>query len=63
MSRILAEAKRMTQDPDFKGYIHDVGGPTANFRQPSCDEAADARRMYEPAVPLPEALPEPEGRP
>lgn len=26
----------MTQDKDFKGYIHDVGGPTANFRQPSC---------------------------
>ena len=33
---ILREARRMTQDPDFKGYIHDVGGPTANFRQPSC---------------------------
>ena len=33
---LLAEAKRMTQDPDFKGYIHDVGGPTANFRKPSC---------------------------
>lgn len=27
----------MTSDPDFKGYIHDVGGPTANFRQPACD--------------------------
>jgi uncharacterized radical SAM protein YgiQ len=26
----------MTQEPDFKGYIHDVGGPTANFRQPAC---------------------------
>ena len=26
----------MTKDPSFKGYIHDVGGPTANFRQPSC---------------------------
>lgn len=33
---LLAEAKRMTQDPDFKGYIHDVGGPTANFRFPAC---------------------------
>lgn len=33
---ILAEAKRMTHDPEFKGYIHDVGGPTANFRQPAC---------------------------
>ena len=28
----------MTQDPDFKGYIHDVGGPTADFRQPSCQK-------------------------
>lgn len=33
---LLAEAKLLTQDPDFKGYIHDVGGPTANFRQPAC---------------------------
>ena len=28
----------MTQDKDFKGYIHDVGGPTANFRHPSCEK-------------------------
>lgn len=33
---ILAEAEAMTRQPDFKGYIHDVGGPTANFRQPAC---------------------------
>lgn len=33
---ILEEAKSMTEDPEFKGYIHDVGGPTANFRQPAC---------------------------
>lgn len=33
---ILREAELMLQDPDFKGYIHDVGGPTANFRHPSC---------------------------
>jgi len=33
---ILQEAREMTADPDFKGYIHDVGGPTANFRHPSC---------------------------
>ena len=26
----------MTHDPDFKGYLHDVGGPTANFRHPAC---------------------------
>ncbi len=35
---ILNEAERMTRDPDFKGYIHDVGGPTANFRRPACDK-------------------------
>ncbi len=28
----------MTEDADFKGYIHDVGGPTANFRHPSCEK-------------------------
>lgn len=33
---LLLEAEGLTSDPDFKGYIHDVGGPTANFRQPSC---------------------------
>ena len=33
---ILAEAEKMVKDPDFKGYIHDVGGPTANFRHPAC---------------------------
>ncbi len=33
---IIDEAKKMTEDKDFKGYIHDVGGPTANFRHPSC---------------------------
>lgn len=33
---VLAEAKLITELPDFKGYIHDVGGPTANFREPSC---------------------------
>lgn len=35
---LIEEAKRMTQEPDFKGYIYDVGGPTANFRRPSCDK-------------------------
>ena len=33
---ILAEAQAMTKEKDFKGYIHDVGGPTANFRAPAC---------------------------
>ena len=35
---ILKEAQLLIKDPDFKGYIHDVGGPTANFRQPSCEK-------------------------
>lgn len=34
---IIKEAKLLTEMPDFKGYIHDVGGPTANFRRTSCD--------------------------
>ena len=33
---LLDEARQITQEKDFKGYIHDVGGPTANFRHPSC---------------------------
>lgn len=35
---LIKEAKEMTKDPQFKGYIHDVGGPTADFRQPSCEK-------------------------
>ncbi len=35
---IIDEAVEMTKDADFKGYIHDVGGPTANFRHTSCDK-------------------------
>ncbi len=35
---IIEEAKILTEDKDFKGYIHDVGGPTANFRQPACNK-------------------------
>lgn len=33
---LIKEAENMTKEQDFKGYIHDVGGPTANFRMPSC---------------------------
>lgn len=33
---IVREAEELTKKPDFKGYIHDVGGPTANFRHPAC---------------------------
>ena len=35
---ILAEAELMVKNKDFKGYIHDVGGPTANFRHPACEK-------------------------
>jgi len=35
---VVEEAKLITSMPDFKGYIHDIGGPTANFRYPSCDK-------------------------
>ena len=35
---LIREATEMTQDPQFKGYIHDVGGPTADFRRPACDK-------------------------
>lgn len=34
---VIDEVTRMTKDKDFKGYIHDVGGPTANFCSPSCE--------------------------
>ena len=49
---ILREAMMLTSLPDFKGYIHDVGGPTANFRKPSCSKQAksgacrDKRCLY-----------------
>ncbi|MCK4542585.1 MAG: YgiQ family radical SAM protein [Spirochaetales bacterium] len=36
VNSLVAEARNLTGDPDFKGYIHDVGGPTANFRFPAC---------------------------
>ncbi len=35
---VVEEAKKITEMPDFKGYIHDVGGPTANFRYPACEK-------------------------
>lgn len=38
---VVAEAERIARSPGFKGYIHDVGGPSANFHTPSCDECAE----------------------
>ena len=50
---ILREAEIMVKDKDFKGYIHDVGGPTANFRHPACEKqlskgACDGRQCLYP---------------
>ena len=39
---LLQEAKEMIREPDFKGYIHDVGGPTADFRHPACKKQLKA---------------------
>jgi len=38
---IMKEAEMLTHEPDFKGYIHDVGGPTANFRKAACDKQVE----------------------
>lgn len=38
---LVNEGKLLTEMPNFKGYIHDVGGPTANFHQPSCQKQID----------------------
>ncbi len=35
---VINEVEKITEYPDFKGYIHDIGGPTANFRAPSCEK-------------------------
>jgi uncharacterized radical SAM protein YgiQ len=52
---LLAEARKLIKDKDFKGYIHDVGGPTANFRQNACDKmgtkgACTEKRCLAPEV-------------
>ncbi len=39
---IIREATAMTQDSQFKGYIHDIGGPTANFREPACKKQLES---------------------
>ena len=59
---LLEEAKKMTEDPDFKGYIHDVGGPTANFRKPAC-KADEGRRVQKPPMSVPGTMPQHGDRP
>ncbi len=35
---VIKEAEQIIGDPEFKGYIHDIGGPTANFHEPACEK-------------------------
>ena len=60
---VIEEAKKITQMPGFKGYIHDVGGPTANFRFPACKEAGEIRLLQGQALSVPNHLPEHRSRP
>ena len=53
---ILKEANNDRGRPEFKGYIHDVGGPTANFRAAGMQKAAHQRRLSEQAVSVPETM-------
>ncbi|MCL2187182.1 MAG: YgiQ family radical SAM protein [Defluviitaleaceae bacterium] len=50
---IITEATKFTHDPAFKGYIHDVGGPTANFRKPPCNRTAACKRQCLTPKPCP----------
>ncbi|MDY7029551.1 MAG: DUF3362 domain-containing protein, partial [Spirochaetota bacterium] len=59
---LIREAELLAGDPDFKGYIHDVGGPTANFRGPACEYqvtrgACPTRQCFFPE-PCPQMLPD-----
>jgi len=45
---IISEAENFIHDPAFKGYIHDVGGPTANFRKPACESPCNSRQCLFP---------------
>ena len=54
---VLREAERLVKHPGFKGYIHDVGGPTANFRHPSCQKQLKAGMCRNRACLSPQACP------
>lgn len=54
---LLKEAEKMTAQPDFKGYIHDVGGPTANFRQPACQKQTERGACVERQCLFPKPCP------
>ncbi len=54
---VLREATELTRHPGFKGYIHDVGGPTANFRRPACQKQMKAGLCRNRACLAPEPCP------
>ena len=54
---VLREVTALTKHPGFKGYIHDVGGPTANFRRPACQKQMKAGLCKNRACLSPEACP------
>jgi len=54
---IVEEARALTKLPDFKGYIHDVGGPTANFRGPACKKQANGSACIDRRCLTPEPCP------
>ena len=54
---VLREARQLIAHPGFKGYIHDVGGPTANFRRPACKKQLKAGLCKNRACLAPEACP------
>ena len=54
---VIREAVALTKLPDFKGYISDVGGPTANFRHPSCARQAERGMCARRACLCPEPCP------
>ena len=58
---IVEEAKLLTEEPDFKGYIHDVGGPTADFRVRACEKQVTRGVCPNRQCLFPEALQEPSG--
>ncbi len=54
---VIREVTALTRHPGFKGYIHDVGGPTANFRRPSCQKQLKSGLCKNRACLSPEACP------
>ena len=54
---LIKEAEIMTKEKDFKGYIHDVGGPTANFMRPACDKQLKAGACVDRQCLFPEKCP------